>query len=250
MTFPYVLEVAGTQLHPHTVFEAAAYATGFALFLSRRAAFGDALPNHVRWSVVAAAMAGGAIGARLLFWFEDLGALAARWNDPWFLASGKTVVGGLLGGLIAVEWVKRRLGVRQSTGDLLALPLAAGIAVGRIGCFLTGLPDQTYGVPTTLPWGVDFGDAMPRHPTQLYEAALLTLVAGALAIARPPRVAGDHFKAFLVAYLASRVVVDALKPGVPLALGMTTLQWAAVAGLVYYARDIRRWLVRTPPVED
>jgi prolipoprotein diacylglyceryltransferase len=244
VTFPVFIEVAGARLHPHTLFEAAAYATGFALFLSRRAALGDPLPNHVRWSVVAAAMVGGALGARLLYWFEDLTALAARWNDPWFLASGKTVVGGLLGGLIAVEWVKRRLGVRQSTGDLLALPLAAGVAIGRVGCFLTGLADQTHGGPTSLPWAVDFGDGVPRHPTQLYEAAFLSAVAVALAVARPPRVAGDHFKGFMVAYLACRVAVDALKPGVPLALGMTTLQWAALAGLVYYASDIRRWLQR------
>lgn len=247
MTFPVFLEVAGTRLHPHTVFEAAAYATGAALFLSRRAALGDPLPNHVRWSVVAAAMAGGAIGARLLFWFEDPGALASRWNDPWFLASGKTVVGGLLGGLVAVELVKRRLGVRVSTGDLLALPLAAGIAVGRVGCFLTGLADQTHGGPTSLPWGVDFGDGVARHPTQLYEAALLAVAAGALAAARPPRVAGDHFKAFMVAYLACRLAVDALKPGVPLALDLTALQWAALAGLAYYARDIRRWLLSAGP---
>jgi phosphatidylglycerol---prolipoprotein diacylglyceryl transferase len=49
-------------------------------------------------------------------------------------------------------------------------PLALGIAVGRWGCIFAGLPDCTFGVATTLPWGVDFGDAIRRHPVQLYES--------------------------------------------------------------------------------
>jgi prolipoprotein diacylglyceryltransferase len=48
--------------------------------------------------------------------------------------------------------------------------------VGRIGCFLTGLADNTYGTPTGLPWGVDFGDRIHRHPTQLYEIAFLMIL--------------------------------------------------------------------------
>jgi phosphatidylglycerol---prolipoprotein diacylglyceryl transferase len=86
---------------------------------------------------------------------------------------GKTIVGALVFGLISVEIMKRYIGLRPSTGDLYAIPLALGIAIGRIGCFLTGLSDNTYGIPTRLPWAVDFGDGIPRHPTQLYEIAFL-----------------------------------------------------------------------------
>ena len=86
---------------------------------------------------------------------------------------GKTIVGALVFGMIAVELMKRYIGLQQSTGDLYAIPLALGIAIGRIGCFLTGLADDTYGVATSLPWGVDFGDGVHRHPTQLYEIAFL-----------------------------------------------------------------------------
>jgi phosphatidylglycerol---prolipoprotein diacylglyceryl transferase len=246
MTFPLVIDVAGRRLHPHLVFETAAYVVAFALFLRQRATRGDTLPNHTRWTIVAAAMVGGALGARLLFWFEDLGLLAARWGDLSFLASGKTVIGGLLGGLIAVEAVKRAQGITQSTGDLLAVPLAAGIAIGRLGCFFTGLEDQTYGVVTRLPWGVDFGDGVARHPTQLYEVLLLAAFVVALRAAPPPRVAGDHFRVFLVAYLVFRLGIEALKPGVPLAFGLTTLQWACLGGLVYYGHDIRRWMAPAP----
>jgi len=86
---------------------------------------------------------------------------------------GKTIVGALIGGLLAVELIKRYIGFSTSTGDLYAIPLAVGIAIGRIGCFLTGLSDNTYGIPTSLPWGIDFGDGISRHPTQLYEIIFL-----------------------------------------------------------------------------
>jgi phosphatidylglycerol:prolipoprotein diacylglycerol transferase len=74
---------------------------------------------------------------------------------------------------VLVEIVKRSIGLRTSTGDLYAIPLAIGIAIGRIGCFLTGLSDNTYGNPTSLPWAINFGDGIPRHPTQLYEIVFL-----------------------------------------------------------------------------
>jgi prolipoprotein diacylglyceryltransferase len=57
------------------------------------------------------------------------------------------------------------------------LPLAIGIAVGRLGCFFAGLDDFTYGTPTTLPWGHDFGDGIARHPVQLYESAAMAAFA-------------------------------------------------------------------------
>jgi phosphatidylglycerol:prolipoprotein diacylglycerol transferase len=56
----------------------------------------------------------------------------------------------LIGGLVAVESTKWWLGVTTRTGDLFAIPLAAGTAIGRVGCFLTGLEDRTHGTPTTL----------------------------------------------------------------------------------------------------
>src|SRR5204863_3169999 len=54
---------------------------------------------------------------------------------------------------------------------------AVGVAVGRIGCFFSGLDDFTYGTPTTVPWGRDFGDGVSRHPVQLYESAAMAAFA-------------------------------------------------------------------------
>jgi prolipoprotein diacylglyceryltransferase len=156
-----------------------------------------------------------------------------------FLMSGKTVVGGLAGGLIAVELTKQRLGIRQATGDLFVVPLALGIAIGRIGCFFGGLSDRTYGTPTALPWGVDFGDGIARHPTQLYETAFLVVLASALAwFARRPHRQGDVFTIFLASYMAFRLLVDFIKPEVRPALGLSAIQWTALAVLLYYAQRL------------
>lgn len=109
--------------------------------------------------------------------------------------------------------------------------------IGRVGCFLAGLADGTYGLPTDLPWGVDFGDGIPRHPTQLYEIAF----AGALWLglrrlqARLASQPGLLFKTMLVAYLLWRLAVDALKP-VPFAypLGLSGIQWVCLLALLAY----------------
>lgn len=219
----------------HFAFESLAYSIGFWYYLRTRRASGDVINTHARWWVVAAAIGGAAIGSRLLFLLEDPATTRAHWSDLAFLMSGKTVVGGFTGGLIAVELVKWRIGVREATGDLFAVPLALGIAIGRIGCFLSGLDDHTYGIATTLPWGVDFGDGISRHPTQLYESLFASALAVVLsAFARRPHRQGDVFKLFLGSYMAFRVVVDMVKPGVPLALGLTAIQWTAFAVVLYY----------------
>ena len=88
-------------------------------------------------------------------------------------ALGHSIAGGIIGGIVGVEFYKWANGIRGSTGKGFVAPLAAGIAVGRLGCFFAGLPDYTYGIPTALPWGVDFGDGIPRHPVQLYESAAM-----------------------------------------------------------------------------
>ena len=169
MSFPIYLQVGSLRLHPHLVFESLAYFAAFRAYLWLRERRGDAIDDANRWWVIAGAAVGAVLGSKLLYWFEDPRLTLANWNAPSFLMSGKTIVGALIGGLFAVEWTKRRIGVVQRTGDLFALPLCIGIAIGRIGCFLTGLEDHTAGSAASLPWAVNFGDGIPRHPTQIYE---------------------------------------------------------------------------------
>jgi len=245
-------------IHPHLLFEAAGYSVAFVTFLWLRGRRGDAIDVPLRWSVMAAAFVGGALGSKILYWAEDPAATLTHWRDPMYLMGGKTIIGGLIGGWITVELMKKYVGISESTGDLFAVPLAVGIAVGRIGCFLTGLADKTYGTPTNLPWGVDFGDGVARHPTQLYEAVFLIGLSVFLdrllpvrgAVGRVPMrelfgralQSGDVFKLFMVSYLGFRAVLDFWKPSDPTVfLGMGSLQWACLAAILIYSRDIFRW---------
>jgi len=110
---------------------------GFRLYLWQRARRGDALSNTQRMWIVAAAMAGAVLGSKRLYWYAAPALTWRHWNGPSYPMAGKTIVGGLIGGLLVVEWIKQRLGIVRRTGDLFALPLVAGIAVGRISCFLS-----------------------------------------------------------------------------------------------------------------
>lgn len=228
----------------HTLLEALAYAVGARLFyLQRRRLALPALADGDRnlW-LVAALVLGAALGSKLAYWLEDPFTAFAGFPDLVHLVQGKSIVGGLLGGLAAVEWAKRRLGIIGSTGDAFVLPLAVGMAIGRVGCFLGGLADHTYGLPTSLPWGVDFGDGIARHPTQLYEigflAAWTTLVwARRARYSRP----GDAFRLYLAGYLAFRLLVEQIKPAPVLYWpGVSGIQLLCVAGLAYYSRQLPR----------
>src|SRR5262249_28357045 len=225
---------------------------GFQTCLSLGRRDGDVVAAATRWSVVVAAAIGGALGSRLLAALLQPAVIAEHWREPLLVFGGKTIVGGLIGGTLAVEWTKRRIGVTTRTGDLFAIPLAIGIAVGRIGCFLTGLDDGTFGTPTTLWSGVDFGDGIARHPTQLYEIVFLAATAAALATPRAKDTStGDRFRLFMVAYMTLRLVVDAIKPDPRVALGLSSIQWGCAAMLLYYLPDIRRWLTpKRPPAHS
>jgi prolipoprotein diacylglyceryltransferase len=240
--FPVLLHLGPVTLAPHQPLELLGSALGVRLYFALRRRTGDPLPGERRLVVFAAAVVGAAVGSKLLAWLYNPAPVLAH-PSPALLLSGKTIVGGLLGGLGAVELVKWRIGERTPTGDLYVFPLIVGIAVGRVGCFLTGLADDTYGVATTLPWGVDLGDGVARHPTQLYEIVFLALLAAALAWrARRPYPRGDLFKGFMAAYLAWRLVIDFLKPAHVTVLGLSPIQLACVAGLVWYAPHLPRLL--------
>ncbi len=135
MSFPAYLHLGSLVVHPHWIFESLAYTAGFYLYRRLRRQRGDVIDSRARLWVIIAAMIGGFAGSRILSAFEDPVFLTGHWLQPWLLLGGKTIVGGLVGGLIAVESVKRLRGIRVATGDLLALPLVLGIAIGGLGVF-------------------------------------------------------------------------------------------------------------------
>ena len=127
----------------------------------------------------------------------------------------RSIEGALAGAIVGVEILKGVTGIRGSTGLRFVAPLAAAIAIGRIGCFLAGLDDMTCGTPTSLPWGIDFGDGVTRHPVQLYEsltmAAFLAVFVALVRRGSEP-VLRTGFYLFVGVYAAQRFLWEFLKP--------------------------------------
>ena len=79
----------------------------------------------------------------------------------------------MLGGLAGVELIKKTIKEKLASGDLFTYPIILALIIGRIGCFSMGVYEETYGSPTSLPWGMNFGDNILRHPVCLYEIIFL-----------------------------------------------------------------------------
>jgi prolipoprotein diacylglyceryltransferase len=237
MTFPVEFHLVGPAIPAHLVFEIIAYIAGFQLFLllrrRRSRLHGDRpIPFEQTAWILVGCIFGALAGSKLLAWAESPIEYWNAWGNPAAWIGGKTIVGGLLGGWIGVEIAKRKLRIPTSTGDAFVFPLILGIAVGRIGCFLTGLADHTHGVHSSLPWAVDFGDG-PRHPTQLYEIAFLILLGVTLAIrARRPHFNGELFRLFLLGYLTFRFAIEFIKPRYAPWIGLSAIQIASLCGVM------------------
>ena len=154
------------------------------------------------------AIIGGRLGSALFYHSDHLLA------DPWMILriweGGMSFHGGLIGVLVAI-WLCQR---KQNIGWLTAVDFCApmvpiGLFFGRIGNFING---ELWGRPTDLPWGVIFPTAgpEPRHPSQLYEAALEGIVLFAVLwwFARKPRAVGAVAAVFAIGYSIVRFAVE------------------------------------------
>lgn len=228
-----------TALLIHSSIEAFALLLGAWLYrrnLRQQANAG--LFEPTRLAIAAGCLFGAGIGNKAAFWLDRPDLFAQHVVDlVSFLQAGQSVIGGLMGGLIGVEIAKLITRQTRSTGDLFVAPILLGLLIGRIGCFLAGLHDETYGLPTSLPWGVDFGDGLARHPTQLYDMLFAAL--GLLLHRRyAPRLIhkpGLQFRLLLISYLSWRLLIDLLKPVAhAYPLGLSGLQWLCILFLLIY----------------
>jgi prolipoprotein diacylglyceryltransferase len=185
------------------------------------------VPWWKRCLLALAGFVGGAFGAKLPF---VLGAGPDVLTDAAWFRDGKTITTGLIGAYLGVEITKLVLDVRVKTGDTFALPLALALAVGRWGCFFNGC---CYGVETDLPWGVDFGDGITRHPTQAYECLFHLAMAGVLLLLlRFDALRCQHLKLYLIAYGVYRFLTEYIRPEPTGLLGLTFYQWVSVVLIV------------------
>jgi hypothetical protein len=234
------------------------------------------VPTDPRLHVVfdAVAWLSGALLARALYRWrlrEQTARAAAKVGPGYFIALGAGAVAGgylagslvsfvgpaptlshsiagvLAGAIVAVELYKAARGIRGSTGGAFTGALALGIAVGRWGCLFSGLPDNTYGKPTRLPWAVDLGDGIGRHPVQVYESlCMLAFLAVYLAglQRRAPWAMRRSFYVFVAWYGAQRFVWEFLKPYPRLIGGLDLFHLIALGLIAYgwfcFARDRAR----------
>lgn len=151
-------------------------------------------------------------------------------------ALSHSIVGALVGGIVAIEIYKALRGIRGSTGGSFVGPFALGAVIGRFGCLFTGLPDRTYGTPTNLPWAVDLSDGIGRHPVQLYESLAMAVFLAIYLFALQWRASWAMqrgFYALCITYGAQRFVWEWLKP-YPRVLGPLNVFHILSVGLVIY----------------
>ncbi len=140
MNFPVNIHIGEIEISSHLVCELLAYSIGFRYFLFLRKNNIDTISTENRTIILIAAALGSFIFSRLVGYFET----ADFFNNKISLEAiygNKTILGGLLGGLLSVEICKKIIGVTKSSGDLMTYPILLAMIIGRIGCFLAGLED-------------------------------------------------------------------------------------------------------------
>lgn len=257
-----VVQIGPLTFFTHDVFTLLGLAAGIALYY--RALRRDRILDPRIVAISLAALLGGAVGARLLTSWEILDEIqAADLPLTYVVTHGpRSIIGGIVGGYIAIVLSKRALGYTRSTGDYYAAAIPLALVIGRIGCFLSELP---LGTPTDLPWGMtvspEAAAAFPRcpgcdgpmHPSMLYEIGFHALAFGLIA-ARGPilPIRGDTLKAYLLAYGVFRFGVEFVRGNEVQAWGLTGPQLVLIPLVAllawHFVNRIRTGAYRLPAV--
>jgi prolipoprotein diacylglyceryltransferase len=236
LNFPIYIEIGSTKILLHAVLELLAFFIGFRYFLWLRRKKGDHIKSPNRVWIIIGAIFGAFIGSRLIGGLEDPTQISKTDNVFLYFYQNKTVLGGFLGGLFGVELVKKMIGEKEASGDLFVLPIIIALIIGRVGCFSMGIYEETYGVATNLPWGMDLGGGVIRHPVAIYEIIFLILTGFSfIVITRRYQLRnGALFKMFMIAYISFRFLLDFIKPHFTFNIGLSTIQVTCLLGLFYY----------------
>ena len=228
---PVLFEVLGWGVPTHEFFVGLGLAVaGFVYFWEARRK--GVLNEQTAW-VVVGALIGGAILAKVGSAWRFAGS-GSTLSDL-YLFGGRSILGGLAGAYFGALIAKRLVGYRRSTGALFAPAVAIGLAIGRIGCFLT----EQVGTVTSMPWGIAMSaeaaaairncpqcvSGQPMHPSFLYEIVFLAAAFGVLWWGRDRLVTpGLSFKLFLLAYGVFRLGVEFVRGNPEMAFGLSGSQ--------------------------
>ncbi|WP_394748123.1 prolipoprotein diacylglyceryl transferase [Spongiimicrobium salis] len=239
MDIPYEPVLFDTKLNIHLILEYLAFFVGFRYYVRLRKKSNDSISSLNRLSIIIGAVFGALFLSRGMAFLENPPLHATQ--GILALLNNKTIMGGLFGGLLGVELAKKIIGEKQSSGDLFTLPLILGIGIGRLGCFLSGTHEFTYGTETTFFLGMDLGDGLLRHPTSLYELVFLFFLF--MGIKKLQHYSdqlenGTLFKVFMLAYFGFRFAIEFIKPNTFLFLGLSSIQYLCLICFGYYYKTI------------
>lgn len=245
MEFPFHISIGSFDIHPHFFFDVIAYFIAYQIYRKQRPKNYLGSDSAHPIGLLIYAITGAFLFSKCLAWLEHPFEYFSIWSNKdmnvfeklSILNQGKTIVGGIIGGWMGVELYKAKRKINTSSGDCYAIPLCIGMMIGRIGCFLTGLEDKTHGQPSTLPWAIDFGDGITRHPTQLYEILFLLFLFITLLVlkSRTKLNPGLEFKIFVILYLIFRFMIEFIKPIYLYPWGLSMIQTFSGLVLIYLA---------------
>ncbi|WP_417445117.1 prolipoprotein diacylglyceryl transferase [Joostella sp.] len=241
ISLPFELEVLNTQINIHLLLEYIAFFVAFRYYLYLRRNTKDSINTSNRFSIVLGAAIGAFLGSRLIGYLENPVAINSL-KEILSLMNIKTIMGGLFGGLLGVEITKKIIGEKESSGDLFVLPIILGIFIGRIGCFLSGINEFTYGKQTTSFLGMNLGDGIKRHPIALYELVFLIVIFVFFYRARKKNELenGLLFKYFMLLYFGFRFFIEFLKPNTFFVLSLSSIQLLCIACFIYYGSTLKK----------
>ncbi|RKE78518.1 prolipoprotein diacylglyceryl transferase family protein [Chryseobacterium sp. AG363] len=240
MDFPVTFHIFGKTILAHPLFEAAGMFLGMRYYFYLKRKSKEKLSFNTSAAVLIGATAGALIGSKLIGNLENPYALFENFSfrKVW---SNNTIVGGLAFGLLGVELAKKIVHHKESTGDLIVFPLILAMIIGRIGCFLTGVYEETYGIPTDSVFGMHLGDQYLRHPVALYEIAFLILLWIGLKYiqSRKKYASGFIFQLFMLSYFTFRFLLDFIKPRIEIIGNIGTIQMVCICVIIYYIYKIK-----------
>lgn len=220
---------------------------------------GGILVSIVLWSRLArrderllfvyiAALMGAFLGAKIVYIVAE-GWLHFGAPDMWLqLATGKTILGALLGGYAAVEVAKKFVGYTEATGDWFALIAPVGIVLGRVGCLLHGC---CLGKACEPAW-FTLADAqgVARWPAVPMEILFnVCAIAVFVVLSRRQILKGQHFHLYLITYGLFRFVHEFVRETPAVVAGFSGYQIAALGCVMLGAvRFLQRRMLITSAV--
>jgi prolipoprotein diacylglyceryltransferase len=239
LQIPFEPTLFGFQINSHLILEYLAFFIAFRYYLYIRKNSKDTISYTNRLSIILGAIIGALLGSRIIG-FLEYPYIEISKETIVQLLNTKTIMGGLFGGLLGVELAKKIIGEKQSSGDLFTLPIIVGIFIGRIGCFLSGTNEFTYGSKTTFFTGMNLGDGIVRHPIALYELVFLGLLFFFLKKMqkRKELQSGLLFQYFMISYFSFRFLIEFIKPNQFFVLGLSSIQLLCILCIIYYRKTI------------